>query len=327
MPERWHMKSHRGMATIWTASCLVFITSLLAWITLQSVMSETKRSQHQLHTAQALAISESLLETSIAFIDSTYSGQDVSIDTSFWRNASQSQCPPKQASVQWQCLKWTGALSPFDKDIGALAWPDSIDTSDSFVLFLRDVKLAPHKVKIWVQVSLNAEQAGAGSRATVQQSVYVPISSPWVAPDLETTPPSHTKPCVPVAWQKLFGNTTPAQLKAISEAQTQSGLSSQTKPSRSVYWIDSPLTWTQSLGTQGEPVVLIFSSLACAVQCPGIATQTAITGMVYFQSANACQNPVPQLSVQAEAARFEWPTGIDASRVQRVSGSWKNGGL
>ncbi len=252
------MKSHRGMATLLTASCLVFITSLLAWITLQSVMSETKRSQHQLHTAQALAISESLLETSIAFIDSTYSGQDVSIDTSFWRNASQSQCPPKQASVQWQCLKWTGALSPFDKDIGALAWPDSIDTSDSFVLFLRDVKLAPHKVKIWVQVSLNAEQAGAGSRASVQQSVYVPISSPWVAPDLETTPPSDTKPCVPVTWQKLFGNTTPAQLKAISEAQTQSGLSSQTKPSRSVYWNDSPLTWTQSLGSQGEPVILIF---------------------------------------------------------------------
>lgn len=69
------MKSNRGMATLWTASCLVFITSLLAWMTLQSVMSETKRSQHQLHTAQALAISESLLETSIALIDSTYSGK------------------------------------------------------------------------------------------------------------------------------------------------------------------------------------------------------------------------------------------------------------
>jgi hypothetical protein len=81
------------------------------------------------------------------------------------------------------------------------------------------------------------------------------------------------------------------------------------------------------LGTQSEPVVLIFSSLACAVQCPEIAHQAAITGLVYFQSANACQNPVPQLSVQAEAARFEWPSGIDASRVQRVSGSWKNAGL
>ena len=76
------MTSNRGMATLWTASCLAFITSLLAWMTLQSVMSETKRSQHQLHAAQALAISESLLETSIALIDSTYSGQDVAIDLS-----------------------------------------------------------------------------------------------------------------------------------------------------------------------------------------------------------------------------------------------------
>ena len=75
------MTSNRGMATLWTASCLVFITSLLAWMTLQSVMSETKRSQHQLHAAQALAVSESLLETSIALIDSTYSGQDIAIDT------------------------------------------------------------------------------------------------------------------------------------------------------------------------------------------------------------------------------------------------------
>jgi hypothetical protein len=290
-------------------------------------MSETKRSQHQLHAAQALAISESLLETSIALIDSTYSGQDVAIDTAFWRNASQSQCPPKHASMQWQCLKWTGAMSPFEKSIAALTWPDSIDTSDSFVLFLRDVKLAPHKIKIWVQVSLNAEQTGAGSRASVQHSVYIPISSPWVAPNLEVMIQNGAKPCAPVAWAKFFGNTTPAQLKAISEAQTQSALSSQTKPSRSVYWIDSPLTWTQSLGTQSEPVVLIFSSLACAVQCPEIANQAAITGLVYFQSANACQNPVPQLSVQAEAARFEWPSGIDASRVQRVSGSWKNAGL
>ena len=321
------MKSNRGMATLWTASCLVFITSLLAWMTLQSVMSETKRSQHQLHAAQALAISESLLETSIALIDSTYSGQDMAIDTAFWRNASQGQCPPKHASVQWQCLKWTRALNPFDKGIAILAWPNSIEASDSFVLFLRDVKLAPHKVKIWAQVSLNAEQAGAGSRATVQQSVYIPVSSPWVAPELQTTLQSNAKPCVPLAWRKLFGSTTAAQLKAISEAQTQSGLSSQTKPSRSVYWIDSPHTWTQSLGTQNEPVVLIFSSLACAVQCPEIANLAAITGLVYFQSANACQNPVPQLSVQAEAARFVWPTGIDASRVQRVSGSWKNGGL
>lgn len=115
------MTSNRGMATLWTASCLVFITSLLACMTLQSVMSETKRSQHQLHAAHALAVSESLLETSIALIDSTYSGQDMAIDTAFWRNASQSQCPSKHASAQWQCLKWSAeGLSTLDKGIAAL---------------------------------------------------------------------------------------------------------------------------------------------------------------------------------------------------------------
>jgi hypothetical protein len=322
------MKQESGMATLWTASSLIFITSLLAWMTLQSVMSETQRSQHQLYAAQALAVSESLLETSIAQIDSIYTGQDIAIDSAFWRNASQNQCPSSHALMQWQCLKWTGAgLGLFDKHIAELTWPESIDTADSFVLFIRNVKLAPHKVKIWVQVSLNAKQPGHGSRATVQQSVYIPISSPWIPPVLEPAPPTNTSACVPVDWRKLFGNTTPAQLKAISEAQSQNGLTSQTQTTRSVYWIDSPQTWTQSLGSQSAPVVLIFSANACAVQCPQIANSAAITGMVYFQSANACQNPVPQLSVNFEAHHFEWPNGIDARRVQRVSGSWKNGGF
>jgi len=81
------------------------------------------------------------------------------------------------------------------------------------------------------------------------------------------------------------------------------------------------------LGTHSAPVVLIFSDIACALQCPQIASQAAITGMVYFQSANACQNPAALQTLNPEAYRFDWPVGIDASRVQRVSGSWKNAGF
>ena len=328
------MKQQGGMATLWTASCLIFITSLLAWMTLRSVMSETRRSQQQFYAAQAFANSESLLETSIALIDSTYSGQDIAIDTAFWRNASRSQCPASHAALQSQCLKWSGsglalalALGNFDQSIAELPWPESIDPANSFVLFVRDVKMSPHKVKIMAQVSLNAEQAGVGSRATVQQSVYIPLSSLWIPPPLEISPPTKPTECIPLEWQKLFGSISPAQLKAISDAQVQNDLSNLTQPSRSVYWIDSPHTWTQSLGSQNSPVVLIFSANACAVQCPQIATSAAITGMVYFQSANACQNPVPLLTSNPEAYHYDWPAGIDTRRVQRVSGSWKNAGF
>ena len=322
------MNQHAGMANLWSAICLIFTTSMLGWISMRSVMSETQRSQQHLFAAQALASSESLLETAIAQIDSVYSGQDIAIDVAFWGSASNGQCPSNLASLQWQCLKWTASeVGMFDPRIFELAWPDSIDPTNSFVLFARDVRMAPHKIKITAQVSLNSEQPGVGSRATVQQSLYIPISAPWTPPVLEPAPGPEPAECTPIEWRKQFGNITPAQLKAISAAQLQNGLSSLSQPSRTVYWIDSPLTWTQSLGTHSAPVVLIFSDIACAHQCPQIASQAAINGMVYFQSANACQNPVALLTLNPEAYHFDWPIGIDASRVQRVAGSWKNAGF
>jgi len=322
------MNQHSGMASLWTASCLILVTSLLGWLMLRSVMSETQRSQQQMFAAQALASSESLLETAIAQIDSVYSGQDIVIDAAFWRNASNSQCPITQTSLEWQCLKWTRlGVGTFDPLISELAWPESVDVTNSFVLFVRDVRMAPHKIKIMVQISLNSDQPGAGSRATVQQSLYIPISAPWTPPVSAPAPQPEPAECTPIEWRTQFGNITPAQLKAISTTQAQNGLTSVSQPSRTVYWIDSPLTWTQSLGTNSSPVVLIFSDTACALQCPQIASQAAITGMVYFQSANACQNPVALHTLNAEAYHFDWPIGIDTSKVQRVSGSWKNSGF
>lgn len=322
------MNQHSGMASLWTASCLILVTSLLGWLTLRSVMSETQRSQQQMFAAQALASSESLLETAIAQIDSVYSGQDIAIDAAFWRNASNSQCPATQTSLEWQCLKWTrSGVGTFDPLISELAWPESVDVTNSFVLFVRDVRMAPHKIKIMAQISLNSDQPGAGSRATVQQSLYIPISAPWTPPVSVPAPQPEPAECTPIEWRTQFGNITPAQLKAISTAQAQNGLTSVSQPSRTVYWIDSPLTWTQSLGTNSSPVVLIFSDTACALQCPQIASQAVIIGMVYFQSANACQNTVALHTLNAEAYHFDWPIGIDASKVQRVSGSWKNAGF
>ena len=219
------MNQHSGMANLWTATCLILITSMLGWITLRTVMSDTRRGQHQLFAAQALASSESLLETAIAQIDSVYSGQDIAIDTAFWRNASSSQCPTSLRSIQWQCLKWRGSdVGTFGNGISALSWPGSIDITNSFVLFVRDVGMSPHKIKIMAQINLNSEQPGVGSRATVQQSLYIPISAPWTPPVSEPMPKPEPPECTPIEWRKQFGNITPAQFKAISTAQLQNGL-------------------------------------------------------------------------------------------------------
>ena len=237
------MNQHSGMASLWTASCLILVTSLLGWLMLRSVMSETQRSQQQMFAAQALASSESLLETAIAQIDSVYSGQDIAIDAAFWRNASNSQCPTTQTSLEWQCLKWArSGVGTFDPLISELAWPESVDVTNSFVLFVRDVRMAPHKIKIMAQISLNSDQPGAGSRATMQQSLYIPISAPWTPPVSAPAPQPEPAECTPIEWRTQFGNITPAQLKAISTAQAQNGLTSVSQPSRTVYWIDSPLT-------------------------------------------------------------------------------------
>ena len=88
------MNQNSGMASLWAATCLIFIISLLGWITHRSVISETRRSQQQLFAAQALASSESLLETAIAQIDSVYTGQDIAIDTSFGATQATANASP-----------------------------------------------------------------------------------------------------------------------------------------------------------------------------------------------------------------------------------------
>jgi hypothetical protein len=158
--------------------------------------------------------------------------------------------------------------------------------------------------------------------------------------------------CDTAVWNSLFGATTPAQIQAISQAQALKGLNSQTQPARSVYWTDSPAEWAQSVGTPSAPVVLVFSASACASQCPRISPSTQIVGTVFLDT--QCQDSRATLwhsgsvsgqvalpsglhSLQAgsqfmwlanhrQAFDWPWPVNIDATRVQRVRGSWKSGG-
>ena len=91
-------------------------------------------------------------------------------------------------------------------------------------------------------------------------------------------------PCSRAVWRGLFGDTQEAQLQAWSDAQAHSGLHTGTVPSRSVYWIDSPADWGQSLGSPEAPVLLVFSAQACATRCPRLLAGVQIHGTVYLDA-------------------------------------------
>ena len=100
-----------------------------------------------------------------------------------------------------------------------------------------------------------------------------------------------------------------------------------------------------------DPVLLVFSAQACSVRCPSIASGVRILGTVVLQT--QCQDDkarawragniegqlvvesgLPDLQsgshIQARtyspaAYQLTWPVGMDASQVQRVAGSWREG--
>lgn len=348
----------RGLATLWASTVLLLLTSLWGLLCLLSVNSETARSHQQLQAAQALAHSEALLETVLAFIERahvTNAMNAMNADASMWANSSPHSCPSDKAPPQWQCMLWPLSELPLSE------WTDA---SQSMVRLVRDVRNAPHRIQILVDAKLNASHPGAGSRATVQQSLYVPLSAPLLnastaALVLNEQVLTATSPhCDMRAWLNVFDQLSPLQLKGLSALQVRNGLSAETQPTRTVYWIDSPALWTQSVGTAASPVVLVFSETACALECPSLASFTQVVGTVFFQSQcqasklqhwqtgtimgqlgieaslapaqiRALRNDLPGLTAtdNAHAAfNFEWPDGIDASRVQRTAGTWKNAG-
>jgi len=158
-------------------------------------------------------------------------------------------------------------------------------------------------------------------------------------------------PCTALAWRHVLGDITPAQIQAWSQAQERQGLHAQSQPQRSIYWVDQATPWTQSLGTADAPVLLVFSDAACALRCPSIASGVRIWGTVVLQT--QCQDHKAQawragridgqlvvesslIDLQSDshiqarsqpraAYRLDWPAGIDASRVQGIPGSWREG--
>lgn len=154
------------MATLIATSGLLLMTGLWGWLSFKSVMSETVRSQHQMYAAQALSTSEALLETALAYTESTYVQNGALADSTLWSIASPQDCLPHLPSSQWQCLKL-----PLER----LSLPDGIDIDKSSVRLFRDSVNAPHKIMVTTDITLDISHAGFGSRATLQQALYVPV--------------------------------------------------------------------------------------------------------------------------------------------------------
>jgi len=176
---------------------------------------------------------------------------------------------------------------------------------------------------------------------------HLPAGGALLTPDTDQPRSS----CVAHAWRQVLGEITPAQIQVWSLAQERNGLHAQSQPRRNVYWVDSPAPWAQSLGDADAPVLLVFSAQACRLRCPSIAAGVRIVGTVVLQS--QCQDDkargwraghiegqvvvesgLPELqsgshiqarTFAANAYQLPWPKGMDARRVQRVPGSWREG--
>jgi len=149
----------------------------LGWLSFKAVSAETTRSQQQMFAPQALATSEALLETAIASIDMHYASRGAVVDLLLWHRASPLDCPANKPASQWQCM-----LLP----LSDVTLPQFADPVHSSVRWVRDASQSPHQIIVIAETRLNTTHPGVGSRATVQQAVYVPIHTdpPLFDPDL-----------------------------------------------------------------------------------------------------------------------------------------------
>lgn len=189
-----------------------------------------------------------------------------------------------------------------------------------------------------------------GSISAAEKNACLALSTTSLPGGGSKTGPSQAvprSPCTRAAWQSVLGSITDAHLQAWSTAQERNGLTAQTTPPRSIYWIDSPNDWQQSVGTATTPALLVFSAKACALRCPRIGANTLIYGSVLIDSGCnddkmrgwqggtiegqlVVQSGIPEWRSGTVLARsagrnayiLNWPDGMDASRVQRVNGSW-----
>lgn len=211
-----------------------------------------------------------------------------------------------------------------------------------------DVGMAP---AVHTHFVADANQDGQITPAEIQACLALgPASLPRGGEHIAPTVVVSRKPCTRAAWQSVLGDMRNDQLRDWSNAQERQGLSARTQPPRTIYWVDTPGDWTHSVGTADHPVLLVFSALACSPRCPRIATGAHIVGTVVVDA--GCDDEKMrdwqagtiegQLVVESglpawrsgtvmarpesrQAYRLHWPQGMDATRLQRIHGSWSEG--
>ena len=194
---------------------------------------------------------------------------------------------------------------------------------------------------------------GNGSISSAEKNACLALSTTSLPGGGSQTGPSTAvarSPCNRAAWRSVLGDITDEQLQTWSAAQEANGLTAQTKPPRSVYWIDSPADWQLSVGTPETPAVMMFSAKACAQRCPRMGASVRIVGSVLLDSGCSdekmrgwqagtiegqlvVESGLPEWrsgTVLAKpevqgAYRLSWPKDIEARQVQRINGSWSEG--
>lgn len=358
----------RGAISLLVAISLTLLASLASFYSARSVLVDRLASHHQSQAAQARLAAEAALAWARAELQRQHAS---STTPPVWgAGTGTAPCPAAFSGPRWQCVALQPPAHP--------GLPDAL----AHVLAVRDLINSPHVAQLLASASLK----DGTSRAQVQAQVFIPTVAPaptqpntaavvlhgcalgdtsvtQMAASSETAntapstcpmpaPAPSPSTCTPTAWTSVLGDITPDQIRAWSEAQSRNGLSALSQPARSVYWVDSPATWSQSLGSSEAPVLLVFSDQACAQRCPSMAVGVHVVGTVVLQT--QCQDdrarawhaghiegqlvvasdlPELQTGSRIEARelaqapyRLPWPAGMDARQVQRVPGSWREGG-
>lgn len=356
----WAHKRQSGAISLLVAISLVLLASLASFYSARSVLVDRLASHNQSHAAQARLAAEAALAWGRAELQRQHA---TSPSPAVWGpGAATAPCPSAFSTARWQCVALQPPAHP--------GLPDAV----AQVLAVRDLISSPHVTLLLASASLK----DGTSRAQVQAQVFVPTLAPAPDPphpaavvlngcalaanpaatggDTHTTtrvcPGGLNTACSASAWASVLGDTTPEQIRAWSEAQERNGLNALRQPARSVYWVDSPLTWSQSVGTPEFPVLLVFSSQACSQRCPDIAPGVRVVGTVVLQTQCkgdkvrswfaghiegqlVVESGLPDLQngsrieareLAAAPYRRPWPAGMDARQVQRVPGSWREGG-
>jgi hypothetical protein len=362
-------KNQGGAISLLVAISLGLLASLASFYSARSVMVDRLASQNQKQAAQARLTAEAALAWARADLQRQYATHAT---PPVWNaGPNTTPCPAAHSGPRWQCV----ALQP-------PAHP-GLPEAQVQVLAVRDLISSPHVAQLLASASLK----DGTSLARLQAQVFMPTVAPapsqpntaavvlngcalaahnganiastsgtaasaCATNSKSSTPSSTPDSCTPSAWTSVLGAITPEQIRAWSEAQERNGLSAQSQPARSVYWVDSSATWNQSLGTPEAPVLLVFSGQACAHRCPPLAPGVRVVGTVVLQS--QCQGDkargwhaghiegqlvvesgLPELQsgsrieareLTASPHRLPWPPGMDTQQVQRVPGGWREGG-